>query len=564
MFLHGVNWGNSGWIEEGDVTNSTSYLPIALAGDNLVLGTVDNYVYNGNKFVASEELRAAVNTPGNWNNDAAELPPPASPLLVTLGASAAVSQASTDPDPTERNAKGWRQLSAPVTGVTVHDLAGINLVQGVPAGGAFPAEYASAADNMLTTYAPGTAGALGNGFVPPSGTDYTFASGEGFFWYLYDNDLTPASQGTDGTSQSYELSDFEFTATGQSPVSDLSRAFTDYLGAGNTTDSRFYMIGNPFALPLAVSGITSTPARQVELQIYNPANGSYVINPADTSVDFLAVWQGAFAEVATQGNATFTFDYQATDGGQTPTFYGRQAPTDGIAFRLDGTLDDGTTVADEAALIRFDAAATAGWDVFDASKMTPPNAARALVAPVLVRDGAPYRAAISALPAAATTVLLAFSATGAGTFTLSWTATLPEGFSGTLRDVVTGEVVDLAAGTHGFTSGVAEWADRFEVVVARGAVASESAPVAALSVGTVRPNPTAGRASLRVEAPQGETVTVRVYDVLGREVAVAFDGTVGAGGQDVSLSTSDLAPGAYVVRVVGATLAETRRFTVAR
>ena len=43
---------------------------------------------------------------------------------------------------------------------------------------------------------------------------------------------------------------------------------------------------------------------------------------------------------------------------------------------------------------------------------------------------------------------------------------------------------------------------------------------------------------------------VALYDVLGREVAVAAQGERAAGPHTVALDTAGLAPGVYVVRVV--------------
>ncbi len=85
-------------------------------------------------------------------------------------------------------------------------------------------------------------------------------------------------------------------------------------------------------------------------------------------------------------------------------------------------------------------------------------------------------------------------------------------------------------------------------------------------MGTFAPNPTAGglaRLALRVDAAQ--TVRAVVLDALGRQVAVVFDAPVGAGAEvDLAVNTSRLAPGTYVVRIVGDTFAESRRLTVAR
>jgi hypothetical protein len=56
-----------------------------------------------------------------------------------------------------------------------------------------------------------------------------------------------------------------------------------------------------------------------------------------------------------------------------------------------------------------------------------------------------------------------------------------------------------------------------------------------------------------------------VYDVLGRRVAVLFDGKVDAGETEaLRLDADGLASGVYLVRVTGETFAATRRLTVVR
>ncbi|HEX8298208.1 MAG TPA: choice-of-anchor B family protein [Rubricoccaceae bacterium] len=81
------------------------------------------------------------------------------------------------------------------------------------------------------------------------------------------------------------------------------------------------------------------------------------------------------------------------------------------------------------------------------------------------------------------------------------------------------------------------------------------------------PNPATGSTesavTLSVEAPQ--RVTAAVYDVTGREVGVAFSGAVSPGALvHISLDTSGLPPGVYVVRVTGETFMTSRRLVVAR
>jgi hypothetical protein len=81
------------------------------------------------------------------------------------------------------------------------------------------------------------------------------------------------------------------------------------------------------------------------------------------------------------------------------------------------------------------------------------------------------------------------------------------------------------------------------------------------------PNPVAAgqRATIDVTAREAQRVEVALYDVLGRRVAVLFDGEVAASATErVALSAQGLASGVYVVRVVGERFRGTRRVTVVR
>ena len=99
---------------------------------------------------------------------------------------------------------------------------------------------------------------------------------------------------------------------------------------------------------------------------------------------------------------------------------------------------------------------------------------------------------------------------------------------------------------------------------AGGGTSSETGPGLA-SLGDVYPNPTASGASLAVEVSSAQRVTATVYDVLGRQVARAFDGPLAPGATALlRLDTARLAPGTYVVRLEGETFSASRRLSVAR
>jgi probable HAF family extracellular repeat protein len=74
------------------------------------------------------------------------------------------------------------------------------------------------------------------------------------------------------------------------------------------------------------------------------------------------------------------------------------------------------------------------------------------------------------------------------------------------------------------------------------------------------PNPFSDRTTLRFVVPEAGHVSLKVYDVLGREVAAPFEGQVPAGQvQQVALQARDMAPGVYLVRLAAPGYARTLR-----
>ncbi|MEM1041120.1 MAG: LamG-like jellyroll fold domain-containing protein [Bacteroidota bacterium] len=78
------------------------------------------------------------------------------------------------------------------------------------------------------------------------------------------------------------------------------------------------------------------------------------------------------------------------------------------------------------------------------------------------------------------------------------------------------------------------------------------------------PNPFADRTTLAFALPEAGRVTVAVYDVLGRAVAVLADGERAAGRYEVALDGRGLPSGVYLVRMTAEGFAETRRVTLLR
>ncbi|MEO0556696.1 MAG: choice-of-anchor B family protein [Bacteroidota bacterium] len=80
-----------------------------------------------------------------------------------------------------------------------------------------------------------------------------------------------------------------------------------------------------------------------------------------------------------------------------------------------------------------------------------------------------------------------------------------------------------------------------------------------------QPNPTLDRTTLTLQVRETQTVSARLYDLSGRELAVIFDGTLAAQRPTaLAVDASALPTGVYVIRVSGETFSTSERLTVVR
>ena len=115
----------------------------------------------------------------------------------------------------------------------------------------------------------------------------------------------------------------------------------------------------------------------------------------------------------------------------------------------------------------------------------------------------------------------------------------------------------LAVGTHGrgvFTTQLAPTSD-----VAGGTAGRER-----LALGASRPNPARGDAAIAYELPREEPVSLRLYDVAGREIAVLASGQQRGGRHEAHIGTARLASGAYIVVLKAGGAIATRRILVTK
>lgn len=475
---------------------------------------------------------------------------------------------------------GWRMMGAPVTAYDVARLARLNLVTGVTG------QYPDTTANVRIDYD-------GIEYVLATDVAQALVPGQGFMWYLYDQNFTPdpTSYGG-GTSVSYALP-MELEGTG----AEVALTGGNYSIPLITDGKKWNLIANPFRQSLDLSGLSAWavggPLASAVGEIWLPTNdppnfGTYILTTDPTVNNVITAWQGLLVENESATGLSVPGTARTTGG----SFVGREggAPppenTRVLAFRLSAG-DAGGPLLDRAALLYFHPDAREGWDLWDASKLAPLSDASATIAFSGARDGETVAKAQESRPfeSGPFEVPMQFTATGmSGTFTLSWPylQNLPEAWTLTLRDLVTGEEVDLrTAASYTFdasesapaglggpfpTIGVLpRGTDRFVLSVGGSATANEPGvdlPTAFALQGTY-PNPFSPRTTVRYAVPEASHVTLEVFDLLGRHVATLADAEARPGYHAAVWEAADFASGVYVVRMHSDTgFTQTQRVTL--
>jgi hypothetical protein len=81
------------------------------------------------------------------------------------------------------------------------------------------------------------------------------------------------------------------------------------------------------------------------------------------------------------------------------------------------------------------------------------------------------------------------------------------------------------------------------------AIESDSEHPESYSIGKAYPNPFNPSLTIPFELGRANTVDIRVYDILGREIKTLFRGQRPAGSQNITFNASDLPSGMYLIRI---------------
>jgi hypothetical protein len=348
------------------------------------------------------------------------------------------------------------------------------------------------------------------------------------------------------------------------------------------------LVGNPFRADIDVSDLAGWASGGVLSsavgQAWDPGTSSWQL--ATRADHRLAAWSGLMVENSTASSlevpASAQIDSAAAAGGGGPE-------TRVLAFELEGTSAEGVPLADRGAALFFHPDAGEEWDVWDASELTPLAPAYASLSFEGTRGTSPILKAQESRafwPEEPFDLPMDFVAVGtAPSFTLRWPdmTNIPEPWGLVLQDLVTGASVDLRAAREyafaatplappdGTPAGRAPALSRLHGGSARFVLhvnpevpttnAPDAAPTA-FALGAPTPNPTAGYASVSFDVPSAASVSIDVFDLLGRRVLTLVDGRFPAGRHLARMDAGSVSAGVYVVAMRAGDFAATRRIVV--
>ena len=467
---------------------------------------------------------------------------------------------------------GWRMLSSPTDGLDATTLSRQNQVQGsignVGFGGSPNLYRFDPVDSETTP---------DSSWAKPADENDVFSSGEGFIWYLFDNDNQLPSKPLP----------MGLVSKGEVPDSDVTVSLheTDVDDGDNEGQSKWNLVGNPFGrdLDLSAEGGLQVWAENGSLasataQVWDHDTESFIV-VSDNS-DEIAAFQGFFIENEDADNLVIPADAQ-TDGA---TFY-RETEDDTrlLSLKLTGTNNSsGSELTDHAANVYFHPEAETGWDLWSASKLTPLSASHVSLGFLGERNGSERVLAQSSLPSGLdeeVTIPITISGTPdvSGNFEIGIESlrNIPEEWEIVATNTSSGSTYDLRAenpvielngnqqarswqkpvSKNTLTVSATETQDRSGewalTITPQDVTSSEPGTEVPqeLVLDQNYPNPFNPVTTISFALPEDSEVQLEVYDVMGRKVTTLVDEQRSAGEHDVSWDASNASSGTYMYRL---------------
>ncbi len=457
---------------------------------------------------------------------------------------------------------GWRLLSIPMSGADVTEISDDTPVQGV-SGGTAP----DSAANLYTYDEDGS-------WEVPASTSAAIGGGTGFALYFYNND--------DANSLHLPVT---LDASGSEPSSDV----TVNLSSTDLDGSFYTLVGNPFSYNFDLSAATSNnDGIQANVHFWDNEAGSYEAVDR-TTPSIVSAWQGFFVEVTNSGTPSTTITFP--ESGKTFS-----AVTD---FHVSKTArkraDISFTMAsknsfDKAIRLSFREEASAGMDIYDASKFVPLIEKYATMA----FESNDRLKSVESLPYGlkdVTNVQLVPQLVGVeGEFTLTWEGlkSIPADWKLMLNDALTGKSVDMrSVSEYTFRALAPEDAEVNPLTILNGPVATPQKAKDAeegrftisidpsilssnenddnpegFTLSQNYPNPFNPSTNIRYSVAEPGNVNITVYNLMGQKVAELVNETKSAGAYNVTWNASQMASGMYYYRLTSAGQTITRKMTL--
>jgi len=351
----------------------------------------------------------------------------------------------------------------------------------------------------------------------------------------------------------------------------VGATYTPAHGSG----TQYAIGGNPFASTIDWDNVTKGDDVANSVWVWNPGTDTYDAYNAGNGLltgGLIAPFQGFWFEYdGALSGITFPVGAKSTGG----TFRGKEAVSRRMVVRA--TDSEGSNHA----WVSFRDGATLGEDDFDAVKFTPLSADYIQLF-TMVSDKAHD---INSLPidlVDALEIPLGVSSTRGGTVTLDLTElNLPDGWAASLRDNVTGVTVAVDANfSYSYESSrakaapvgeaphvLAATAPRFTLIVdPLGTTSTENGKQTTENFQLEQnyPNPFNPSTVVGFRLSVAGHATLKVYDVLGREVAVLVNGTLSAGSHSVNFDASNLTSGVYMYKLEAGGMSQTKRMTLVK
>lgn len=411
---------------------------------------------------------------------------------------------------------GWRMMAAPTTDMPISDLTAFTPIQGFGDGHT---------RNFYTSWS-------GSEWEYPSSLSDSLENGKGFIIYFFNNN----------TAESAEL---PLTIRGTGSIQN-----TDVDIDLHANGDGWNLIGNPFdqAIDFGQTTVNGGSLASSVGQIYDPGSQSYVTT---TSIgDSVAAWQGIMIENTDASSITIPSASIIEEGN-----FLKSLPEE-HSYLVLSVADPKQGVKDQFVLY-FSESSELSWDDKDAMELPPINETALSFSGIGTRDGSEILQTQISLPidfSESLNIPLRIKTYNTGSvleLQIIKKVNLGDRVSFLIRDENTGDQETLDE-TMIFQIGLTESQNStLSLIIQNSSSVSNEAgdQPERFEVFQNYPNPFNPGTMIRYQLPATSEVSVKVFDMLGKEIVTLVDKSQASGSHSVHFDASALSSGVYLYRI---------------